>query len=712
MPRAILALLIAIICAGPARAAAYPASEPGSLRDILFAEPVADPFRWLEGDPAEDRAVSDWIDRQNACTGAYLRTLPARAWFRQRIGALMDFERLGLPTKAGRDYFYTRSAGQQRQPELWVRRGLSGRERRLVGGDAALDDWKPTSDGRLVLFSVTEGGTDGRILRVIDAASGRLLPDVVRHARYTRLAWLGRDGFFYSRFPDAGPNSTSRAPRFGHAVWFHRLGTDQAEDQEVYAAPERPEANHALQVTADGRWAVITSSLGADPRRSVHLIDLAARAQGRGRQGGRGPGWRTIPLVPGFTDDWQLVDSAGGRLLFVTSQSAPEYRLVAVAPRTSKPVWETVVPESSDKLDKVAVLGGKLLLNYIRDGARRGVLVDLAGAPAQEITLADAGTASGFRGSQGSTETFYAFSSFNRPATIYRLDLATGRTSVFAQPRLTFDPERYLVEQRSARSADGTQVPFYLVRARAVAAAGTPVPTLLYGYGGFDIAVTPGFSAARMAWLEAGGALAVANVRGGGEFGPAWHEAGRGRNKPNAFADFVAVGQYLIAQGIAPRGGLAAQGASNGGLLVAASVGLRPDLFAAVSPQSGVLDMLRFDRFTAGRYWLREYGDPAQAGDFKVLRSYSPYHNIRSGSRYPAMIVTTGDDDDRVVPAHSFKYAAALQAADLGDRPRLIRIERGAGHGAGRPADRAAEESADVMAFLARWTGLTPLPEG
>jgi prolyl oligopeptidase len=333
--------------------------------------------------------------------------------------------------------------------------------------------------------------------------------------------------------------------------------------------------------------------------------------------------------------------------------------------------------------------------------------VTLEGKPTSHIELSAIGTASGFNGQPGDPETFYAFTSFNQPSAIYRYDTNTGQSTLFAQPKLTFDPNNYVIEQRFYASKDGTKIPLFLVRRKDVALANRPVPTLLYGYGGFDISLTPGFSATRMAWLEAGGAFAMANLRGGGEYGKAWHDAGRLANKQNVFDDFIAAGEYLIAQGITPKNGLAVQGGSNGGLLIGAVVNQRPDLFAAANAQVGVMDMLRFDRFTAGRYWVDDYGYPSKEADWKVLRAYSPYHNIKAGVAYPAMLVTTADTDDRVVPGHSFKYAAALQAADPAGKPHLIRIETRAGHGAGKPTDKVVAEGADTLGFLAQWTGLS-----
>ena len=387
-------------------------------------------------------------------------------------------------------------------------------------------------------------------------------------------------------------------------------------------------------------------------------------------------------------------------------RDAPRYRVVSIDLDAADPQWETVVPEAAEPIDGASIVGDSLVLSYLRHASSLVQVFALDGTPRRDIALPGIGTAGGFDGEPGDPETFYSFTSFNQPGAIYRIDMATGETSTFAAAKVGFDPADYLVEQRFYSSKDGTRVPLFIVRRKDIAAAGKPVPTLLYGYGGFDIALTPGYSASRMAWMQAGGAFALANIRGGGEYGKAWHDGGRLANKQNVFDDFIAAGEFLKAEGITPQDGLAIQGGSNGGLLVGAVVNQRPDLFAAGNAAVGVMDMLRFDRWTAGRYWVDDYGYPSKEADFKVLRAYSPYHNIRSGADYPALIVTTADTDDRVVPGHSFKYAAALQAAGIGGKPHLIRIETRAGHGAGKPTDKAIEEAADVLSFLAHWSGL------
>lgn len=684
----------------------YPETRRGDVVETLFGEQIADPYRWLEEDVRNSPEVAEWVEAENALTDAYLERLPARPWFQQRVGQLYDFERFSTPVKRGGRYFYTRNTGLQNQSPLYVRDALDAEPRLLIDpnawaddGATALADWTPSPDGTKLLYSVQDGGTDWRILRVLDVATGEQIGEDIRWAKFTSLAWVGEEGFLYSRFPEPEAGQDFQALNYDQAVYFHRLGTPQSADEQVYATPQDREVGHSAGVTSDGRWAIITSSKGTDARYELHVIDLAARGE---------HGWNALPLIEGFDHAWSVIDGIGGRLWIATNESAPRYRIAAVDLEGREPKWTEVVAEQEQPVAGAAIVGDRLIVTYLRDASSLARVFDLAGVEGEPVELAGIGSVGGFTGEPGDPESFYSFTSFNRPATIYRLDTATGERTVFAEPELAFDPEDFLVEQRFYASKDGTRVPVFILRRKDVAQAGAPVPTLLYGYGGFDISLTPSFSVSRLAWVEAGGAFALANIRGGGEYGKEWHDAGRLANKQNVFDDFIAAGEFLKAEGIAAPDGLAIQGGSNGGLLVGAVANQRPDLFAAGNAAVGVMDMLRFDRWTAGRYWVDDYGYPDREEDFRVLRAYSPLHNIRAGTPYPALIVTTADTDDRVVPGHSFKYAAALQAADLGPRPQIIRIETRAGHGSGKPTDKAIEEAADVMAFLAYWTGLQP----
>lgn len=703
---ALLATLAIPATAQDMTAPQYPDTHRGEVVETIFGEQVADPYRWLEEDVRNSQDVAEWVEAQNAVTDVYLDALPARQWFNDRISVLYNFERFSVPTARGDRYFYTRNSGLQNQSPLYVRDGLAGEPRMLLDpnswagdGATALGGWIASPDGSKLLYSVQDGGTDWRILRVLDVDSGEELQDEIRWAKFTNLAWMGEEGFLYSRFPEPEEGEDFQALNLDQTVYFHRLGTPQSADELVFATPDHPERNHSAGVSDDGRWAIVNSSTGTDARHEVHAIDLHARDT---------LGWQARPLVLGFEHSWELIDSEGSRLFFTTNHAAPLFRIVSIDMDNPAAGWDVVIPERDQPIATAALVGGQLVVEYLEDASSSAYVFTTGGELVREIEFAGIGNAGGFTGSPDNGEMFYSFSSFNRPGTIYRYDVATGASTVFAAPEVSFDPDDYVVEQRFFESKDGTRVPMFIVRRADVVASGEAVPTLLYGYGGFDVSLSPGFSSSRLAWVQAGGAFVLANIRGGGEYGKAWHDGGRRANKQNVFDDFIAAGEFLIAEGITPADGLAIQGGSNGGLLVGAVANQRPDLFAAGNAAVGVMDMLRFDRWTAGRYWVDDYGYPDREEDWKILRAYSPLHNIQRGMDYPALLVTTADTDDRVVPGHSFKYTAALQDAGLGDRPQLIRIETRAGHGSGKPTDKAIEEASDIAAFLAYWTGLTP----
>jgi len=682
----------------------YPQTRSERIVEELFGEKVADPYRWLEGDVRTTPEVADWVERQNAVTDIFLDQLSARSSFSAKLAQLYDFERFGTPIKAGESYFYTRNSGLLNQAQLFVQNGPDAQRRLLIDPNAWADDgatalasWHPSQSGSLLAYTVQDGGTDWRIVKVVDVATGAVLTDEVRWAKFTNIAWVGDEGFLYSRFPEPVEGGDFQELNFNHTVYFHRIGTDQSEDELVFASPDIPKASHQAQVTSDGRWAVISSTIGTDDRNEVWLIDLTQRKK---------RGWRSRHLVKGFKNSWQIIDSIDGVVYARTNARAPHHRIMTIEPDRWPARWKPLIAEGENPIASASLVGSRLVLEYLKDAASYALLFDLEGNPSGQISLGGFGTAGGFTGRAGDPETFYSFTSFNRPASIFRLNIETGKSDVFAAPELPFDSNDYAIQQRFYASKDGTKVPIFIVRNRALAEGNIAAPTILYGYGGFDSSQTPRFSAMRMAWLEAGGVFALANIRGGGEYGAAWHDAGRLANKQNTFDDFIAAGEFLKAEGYTTPDGLAIQGRSNGGLLVGAVTNQRPDLFDAAHAAVGVMDMLRFDRWTAGRYWVDDYGYPGKEDDFRVLRAYSPYHNIRSSADYPAILVTTADTDDRVVPAHSFKYTAALQAANAGAKPHLIRIETRAGHGSGKPTDKKITEGADVLAFLAQYTGL------
>ena len=683
----------------------YPETKKLDLVEEQFGVKVADPYRWLEDDVRVNPEVAAWVKAENAVTDAYLDTLPGKDVLAARMKKLFDYERFGLPEKAGGHYFFTKNDGLQNQSVLYVRKGLNGKDRVLIDpnmwakdGATALDSWVPSKDGKLLAYSIQDGGSDWRTIKVLDTKTGAVLPDEIKWAKFTNISWVG-DGFLYSRFAAPQEGGAFQQLNYNQTVYFHKIGTPQSADEVVYATPDRPELGHSAEVTQDGKWVLLTSSAGTDEKYELNIIPLGKKRE-----------WKAQPLVKGLEHDWQLVDGVGSKLWFVTNKDAPKLKVVSVDLGVKSPTFTDVIPERPETLTRAQIVGDRMILSYMKDAASVAMMTDLAGKPVQQIALNAIGTASGFSGKPGDSETFYGFSSFNQPGAVYRFDSKTGKSSSFAQPKLSFNPSDYSVEQVFYPSKDGTKIPMFIVHKKGIDLS-KGAPTLLYGYGGFNISSTPSYSATRMAWLQSGGVFALANLRGGGEYGKPWHDAGRLMNKQNVFDDFAAAGEYLIANGISAKGKLAIEGRSNGGLLVGASLNQRPDLFAAGHAAVGVMDMVRFDRFTAGRYWVDDYGYPNKEADFKMQMTYSPYHNIKSGVDYPAVIVSTADTDDRVVPGHSFKYISALQAAKTGDKPKIIRIESRAGHGSGKPTDKLIEEYSDIYAFLAKWTGLELTPQ-
>ena len=683
----------------------YPATRATDTSETLFGEAIADPYRWLENDVRTDPQVAQWVEAQNTVTDAYLETLPGTAWFKERLAELIDYERFGIPNKAGDRYFYSYNSGLMNQAQYFVRDGWDGEARLLLDPNqwsadnaTALADTAPSKSGRYLAYAIQDGGSDWRTIKLLDVDTGEELSDEIEWAKFTGISWIGDEGFFYSRFPETGEGQDFQSLNYNQKVYFHRLGTPQSADELVYETPDAKEQGHGVGVSDDGRWAFIYSSTGTDDRNELRVIDLTERAS---------QGWAAHPLITGFDNSWSPIASVGDTVYFQTNKDAPRYRIVRADLTADTLEWEEVVPQSDQPISGASIIGDRLVVEYMKDASSRAVYFDLDGKQTGALDLPGIGSVGGLNGEPGDSETFYSFTSFNQPGAIYRLDVETGERTVFAEPEVAFEPEDYRVEQVFYPSKDGTRVPMFIVRHKDSTG---PSPTLLYAYGGFNISLTPGFSPTRLAWLEAGGTFALANIRGGGEYGKEWHDGGRLNNKQNVFDDFIAAGEYLKANGYTGPDGLAIQGGSNGGLLVGAVVNQRPDLFDAGNAAVGVMDMLRFDRWTAGRYWVDDYGYPDREADFRVLRSYSPLHNIRSGVDYPALLVTTADTDDRVVPGHSFKYTAALQAAELGEEPQLIRIETRAGHGSGKPTDKIIDEYGDILAFLAHHTGLEVPP--
>lgn len=682
----------------------YPETETVEQTDTYHGVDVADPYRWLEDDVRESEAVAEWVAAQNKVTFDYLKTLDHREAIEKQLGRFWDYEKYTLPSKEGDYTFYRRNDGLQNQYVLYVQD--EGGEPRILldpnewseDGATALAGYAPSPDGSMVAYLIQDGGSDWRTVKVVETATGEERTDNLEWVKFSGLDWAkDGSGFYYSRYPAPEEGEEFQSLNLNQAVYFHTLGEPQSQDRLVYARPGSPDHGFAASVSSDGATLVITVWKGTDEKYEVVLIDLTD------------PDAEPVDLVSGFHSDYSYIATADGKHYFRTDDGAPRSKIVAV-PAARGP-WEEVVPESEAVLTSVNIVGGKIVTEYMEDVKSVVRLFALDGGASGAVDLPGVGSAYGFGGEPDDMETFYGYESFNQPDTIYRLDMATGESSVYKQAQTAFSPDDYVVEQVFYPSKDGTQVPMFIAHRKDLDMS-KPQPTLLYGYGGFNVSLTPGFSVTRMAWMEMGGVFALANLRGGGEYGKDWHNAGRLLNKQNVFDDFIAAGEYLVAEGVTSSSKLAIQGGSNGGLLVGTVVNQRPDLFAAGLPAVGVMDMLRFNQFTAGRFWVDDYGDPANEDDFGNLLAYSPYHNIQSGVEYPAILVTTADTDDRVVPGHSFKYAAALQAADIGNQPHLIRIETRAGHGSGKPTDKIIEEYADLWAFIAYHTELEPrLPE-
>jgi prolyl oligopeptidase len=713
--RLLLATLISILLAGCSRDTPeanmqeinYPETAAVDHVDTYHGVEVADPYRWLEDDVRESSAVENWVSAQNDVTFAYLATIPERELIRKRMTELWDYERFGLPRKEGGRYFYSYNDGLQNQNVVYTQAGLDAEAEILVDpntwsedGTIALADYYPSPDGRHVAYLVQDGGSDWREAKILDIATGRELDDHLQWLKFTDLSWAkDGSGFFYSRYPATAAEDKYQSLNKNMTVYFHVLGTPQDEDRVVYARPDQPEWGPGAEVTEDGEHLVITIAHGTDDRyQIVHqdLTDADAEA---------------VMIIEGFDYDYSLIGNIGSELFFRTNNGAPRNRLIVIDVKNPQPEnWREIIGEAEDVLDDVSLVGGRIVAEYMQDAWSVVKIFDIEGNQVGNVDLPGIGTASGFAGKYEDVETFFSYESFNSPGTISRLNVVTGEVEVFRKADVRFEPDDFVVEQVFYRSKDGTRVPMFITHHKDVVPDGAR-PTMLYGYGGFNISLQPSFAVTRLAWMEMGGVYAVANLRGGGEYGEEWHQGGTKLKKQNVFDDFIAAGEYLIEKNYTRPEKLAIFGGSNGGLLVGAVTNQRPELFGAAIPAVGVMDMLRFHEFTAGRFWTDDYGSSEDAEEFAALLAYSPYHNVKAGIGYPAILVTTADTDDRVVPGHSFKYAAAIQKAQGGSAPVLIRIETRAGHGAGVPTEKVIEDYADRWAFLVRNLDMR-LPEG
>jgi prolyl oligopeptidase len=702
--RALVSIAAIAVLATPIFAGSleYPKTKRVDHYDDYHGTKVHDPYRWLEDDVRESRDVADWVIVQNEVTFAYLESIPERDAIRERLTELWDCEKLDTPWKKGGRYFYSKNDGLQNQSVLYVTDSWDEAPRVLLDpntwsddGTIALAGNAASPDGRYLAYGVAEAGSDWRHWKVVDIDSGEVLDDRLDWVKFSSVEWTpDSKGFFYGRYdaPEAG--TEYQGLNLNQKLHYHRIGTPQADDILVYQTPEHPEWGFGTHVTEDGRYLVISTWKGTDDRNRVTYKDLTE------------PLGMPLDLIDHFDNEYTFIGSNGTTIYFRTDLEAPRRRVIAIDLRRPQPDnWREVIAESPDTLQWSRFVGNMFILGYLHDAKTAVRLYTEDGRFVREVSLPGIGTAHGFWGQRADTETFYNFSSFNIPTSIYRYDLITGTSELLQRANVGINPDDFEVKQVFYDSRDGTKVPMFIVHRKGIELDGSN-PTLLYGYGGFDISQVPRFSISRLAWMEMGGVFALANLRGGGEYGAEWHKAGTRLQKQNVFDDFIAAAEYLIETKYTSTEKLAIQGGSNGGLLVGAAMTQRPELFGAALPAVGVMDMLRFHKFTAGRFWTDDYGSSEDPEEFEALYAYSPYHNLEKGTEYPPTLVTTADTDDRVVPGHSFKFASQLQWAHKGDNPVLIRIETRAGHGAGKPTSKRIEQIADQWAFLVESLGM------
>ncbi len=672
----------------------YPSPPKGEQVDDYFGTKVADPYRDLENADAEP--TRRWIEAENKLTFDYLGAIPERKKIHERLTALWNYEKYSVPFHEGGRYFFSKNTGLQNQSVLYTGSVLPGELKPLLDpntlskdGTTALSGMDVTADGKYLAYGLAVAGSDWEQWKVREIATGKDLPDDVQWVKFSTGSWKhDGSGFFYSRYDAPASADKLKEANYFHKLYFHKLGTLQAQDELIYERKDHKDWNITGSVTDDGHLLIIDVSQGTDPKNQIFYKDL------------RQPDSSVVELLNKQDASYSFIGYEGTTLWFRTDLAAPKGRIIAVDTAHPETI-ATLVAEAPDKLENVELVGDRFVASYLKDAHSAVRLFELSGKPAGEIPLSGLGTASGFTGKRKDTETFYSYVSFTEPPTIYRYDFKTRQSSVLFRPKVDFKSDNYTTEQAFYQSKDGTRVPIFLTYRKGTEKNGNN-PTLLYGYGGFDISITPSFSPATAVWLEMGGIYAVANLRGGGEYGEDWHLAGTKLRKQNVFDDFIAAGEWLIANKYTSTPKLAISGRSNGGLLVGAALTQRPDLWGATLPGVGVLDMLRFQKFTIGWAWASDYGSSENPEEFKALYKYSPLHNVKPGTKYPPTLISTADHDDRVFPGHSFKFAATLQAAQAGPAPVLIRIETRAGHGAGKPTSKVIEDVTDNWAFLTK----------
>lgn len=673
----------------------YPPARKSDQVDDYHGVKVADPYRWLEDlDSEETRA---WVEAENKLSFAYLAAIPARTALKDRLTKLWNYEKYGIPFKEGNRYFYSRNSGLQNQSVLYTVTSLDAQPQLVLDpntlsadGTVAVSGMQVSPDGKLLAYSLSASGSDWQEWKVRDVETGKDLSDDLKWVKFSGVSWT-RDGkgFFYSRY-DEPKSDTLKGTNYFQKVYYHGLGSPQAEDVLVYERPDQKDWLFGGNVTEDGNYLIITAFQGTDVRNRVFFKDLKAKDA------------PVVKLLDDFDASYTFVGNDGPRFWFQTDLQASRGKIIEIdTTNPERSNWKVIVPEAKETLQATSLVNHKFVLNYLKDAYTQVKIFDTTGKLVNEVAFPGIGSAEGFGGKPTDKETFYSFTGFTTPTTIYRYDMTTGKSTVFRQPKVDFKPADYETKQVFYTSKDGTKVPMFITHKKGLKLDGNN-PTYLYGYGGFSISMTPGFSVGNLVWMEMGGVYAQPSLRGGGEYGEDWHQGGMKFKKQNVFDDFIAAAQWLIDNKYTSTPKLAIGGGSNGGLLVGAALTQRPDLFGAALPAVGVMDMLRFQRFTIGWAWVSDYGSSENADDFKTLYAYSPLHNIKPGTSYPPTLITTADHDDRVWPGHSFKFAAALQAAQAGPAPILIRIETKAGHGAGKPTSKIIEEAADRWAFLVK----------
>ena len=701
MNRIIIAGLLALVShSALAAQLKYPETKTIQQVDNYHGTYVSDPYRWLEDDVRVSKDVAAWVNAQNKVTRQYLEQIPAKGQIADHLKKLWNYEKRSVIFQKGDKFFFYKNDGLQNQYVLYVQDSIDGKPRVLIDpnswskeGTAALGGISVHPDGKYIAYAIQESGSDWRTWKIRDVATGKDLEDELQWLKFTSVKWFN-DDLIYARYPRTQKGQEFQSLNQDMKVYRHRLGQKQAQDQVIYFDPKQPNASYDTSIADDKKHIVITSRLGTDSREEVVVLNLAD------------PSSKPNKIVSGFDYEYSVFDSKDSFLYVKTTENAPKGKVLLIdLKKPEKKYWKTLIPEQATVLRQVEKLQDFFVTSALEDAKSKLTLFKLDGTKIKDINLPGIGTISSISPLKDSNDFFYSYTSFNRPSSVYRYDAASGNSNIHFEPKLAFNPDQITVKQVFYKSKDGTRVPMFIMHKKGLKLTGN-TPTLLYGYGGFNISILPSFSPSRIAWIDMGGVYAVANIRGGGEYGEAWHKAGTKLKKQNVFDDFISAAKYLIEEKYTSSKKLAVEGGSNGGLLVGAVTTQRPDLFGAAIPHVGVMDMLRFQKFTAGRFWVDDFGSSDNPTDFAKLYRYSPYHNVRPGVDYPATLVMTADTDDRVVPSHSFKYIAALQKAHGGQDPVLIRIESSAGHGAGTPTSKRINSAADIWAFLAKNFGM------